>query len=798
MRHSNYRPESAKALGFVVGRTRPLRLRPLTALVALSMGIGIDVADVFAAPPLPQNGQFVGDTGTIARNGANLDITQSGARGIIDWKSFSIGAGRTVSIDNGSGATLNRVTGNAMSTIDGTLKATGSVYLINPHGVLIGRSGVITTGGRFVASTLDADNNAFMSGFDYLSLQGTSNSAVVNLGKISSSGGDVFLVARRGVVNAGTIDAPNGTAELVTGSQVLLSDYVYGPQVSVEMPSHHGRVINVGAVQAAQINLQAADGNIYALAGKNSALRATGTETREGHVWLVADGGTVDARGANIAARNADGSGGTVDMNADTLKVAGAKVSAAQWNLTSPEFTIDKPTADTLAASLSHGTSVAIDATGANDASGDIGVGSSVRWQGASSLTLNAYRSVSVAPNTTIANTGAGSLTVRADANSIDNRGSVTNNGTFDWSRSTGIVTALYDMNGSYKPGTIVTNASWTPAPFSGLVTQVTGYRLVNSAADLNAVNNNLGGNYALGTSFDLGYAPNAVPAIGSAARPFTGQFDGMGHLLSSLNVSDTSSQPTTAGTGLFAVIGKTGVVRKFVIAGSTASSSQGPVGLLAGVNDGRVVNVGTTGSVTTSAATGAATGGLVGVNRGSIERAWSGAATSGQGEMGGLVGENDGIIAQSYSLGYASGDARSQVGGLVGANRGTIRQSYSSGSVDGGNYLGGLVGNNGGTIEQSYTTSSVTPVGAGTQRPGGIAGNNTGTIARDVYWNADTSGALVGAGAGTAAPASSRMTTAQMSDPASYGPRWDFSPTGTWALPPGYNEPVLRWLVGP
>jgi hypothetical protein len=165
---------------------------------------------------------------------------------------------------------------------------------------------------------------------------------------------------------------------------------------------------------------------------------------------------------------------------------------------------------------------------------------------------------------------------------------------------------------------------------------------------------------------------------------------------------------------------------------------------------------------------------------------------------MGGLVGENDGIIAQSYSLGYASGDARSQVGGLVGANRGTIRQSYSSGSVDGGNYLGGLVGNNGGTIEQSYTTSSVTPVGAGTQRPGGIAGNNTGTIARDVYWNADTSGALVGAGAGTAAPASSRMTTAQMSDPASYGPRWDFSPTGTWALPPGYNEPVLRWLVGP
>ncbi|SAL67576.1 two-partner secretion domain-containing protein [Caballeronia telluris] len=792
MRHSNYRPESAKALGFAAGCTRPLRLRPLAALVALSMGFCIDVADVLAAPPLPQNGQFVGGTGTIARNGANLDITQSGARGIINWNSFSIGAGRTVSINNGSGTTLNRVTGNAMSTIDGTLKSTGSVYLINPHGVVVGKSGVITTGGRFVASTLDADNNAFMNGFDSLSLEGTSNSAVVNLGKISSSGGDVFLIARSDVVNAGTIDAPKGSAELVAGSKVLLSDYAYGPQVSVEMPSH-GRAINSGTVQAAQINLQAADGNVYALAGKNSALRSTGTETREGHVWLVADAGTVDARGANIAARNADGSGGTVDMNADTLKVAGAKVRAAQWNLTSPEFAIDKPTANTLADSLSSGTSVALNATGANKASGNIGVGSDIRWQGASSLTLDATRSVSIAPGTTIANAGAGSLTVRADSNSIDNHGSVTNNGTFDWSRSSGIVTALYDMNGSYKPGTVITNASWSPAPFSGRVTQVTGYRLVNSTADLNAINNNLGGNYALGTSFDLGFAPNAVHAIGSAAKPFTGQFDGMGHLLSSLNVSGTSSQ----GTGLFADIGKTGVVRNFVIAGSTASSSQGPVGLLAGVNDGRVVNVGATGSVSTSSATGSAAGGLVGVNRGSIERGWSGGATSGQGATGGLVGENDGTIVQSYSLGNASGDARSQVGGLAGANRGTITQSYSSGSVDGGNYRGGLVGNNGGAIGQSFTTSSVTPAGAGTQRPGGIAGNNTGTIARDVYWNADTSGALVGAGAGTAAPTSSRMTTAQMRDPASYGPRWDFSATGAWALPPGSGEPVLRWFLG-
>ena len=56
-----------------------------------------------------------------------------------------------VQFNNGSGATLNRVTGNNMSQIMGSLSATGSVYLINQQGVVIGKQGVITTGGSFVA-----------------------------------------------------------------------------------------------------------------------------------------------------------------------------------------------------------------------------------------------------------------------------------------------------------------------------------------------------------------------------------------------------------------------------------------------------------------------------------------------------------------------------------------------------------------------------------------------------------------------------------------------------------------------
>ena len=95
-----------------------------------------------AAPVLPQGGQFVAGAGSILPNGATgLQINQLGARGVIDWRGFSIGSGGSVSINNGSGATLNRVTGGQASQIDGQLTATGSAYLINPQGVVVGPTG---------------------------------------------------------------------------------------------------------------------------------------------------------------------------------------------------------------------------------------------------------------------------------------------------------------------------------------------------------------------------------------------------------------------------------------------------------------------------------------------------------------------------------------------------------------------------------------------------------------------------------------------------------------------------------
>jgi filamentous hemagglutinin family protein len=739
------------------------------------------------AGPLPDGGSFVAGAGAIRANGTALDITQTTTRGVIDWRSFSIGSGNSVTVNNGTGATLSRVTGIDRSIIDGKLNATGSFYLINPQGVLVGTSGVVTTGGRFVASTLDVTNDAFMNGGP-LSLTGDSCGVVVNLGKIGSSQGDVFLISRKAVVNEGTISAPLGTVELAAGSEVLLKDSTSGQQVFVQVGSQ-GNVVNKGTISAAQINLQAADGNIYALAGEHGELRATGTATRDGHVWLVADSGTVQSHGY-ISASNSNGSGGTVDTSAKTFDFDQGVVDAAQWNVTAPAYVAGPRSVAALASNLSRGTSITVNAT-----SGDIEVQTTLRWSSDASLTLNASHSVSIGSLATIGNTGAGNLTLRADAGSVNNSGSVTNGGTIDWSQSTGTVSAFYDMNGTYTGGTIRSNPDWRPADYSGLKTQLTAYKLVNTVDDLAAISNDLAGTYALGKDIDASASTTNFTSLGSRTQTaFQGQFDGMDHVIKGIRISGyNESDPSyLAYVGLFSTIGSAGVVRNVGLIDSTANSFVAAVGILAGMNNGLITHAYTSGDVSpVNAFSGAGAGGLVGINNGTIERSGSGATVSGSGELGGLVATNNGLITQSYATGSVNGGAHAGAGGLVGVNEGTIQQSYASGSA-GGLGTGGLVDFNNGTITESFASTSI--ASGVPPSVGGITRYNTGTIGSDVYWDTQTTGRTNGVYEGTAVPDANGLTTAQMSSAASFGPTWNFGDTGVWVIPAGGTHPVLRW----
>jgi filamentous hemagglutinin family protein len=783
---------------------------------------------------LPQGGQFIAGTGSINGNATSLTIHQTSNRGVVDWASFSIGSGNHVSIMNGAGATLNRVTGANPASILGTLSATGSVYLIDPQGIVIGSSGVVSTGGRFVASTLNANNTAFMTGAP-LTLSGTSGHSVENLGKIASSGGDVFLIARNNAENLGTITAPNGTAELAAGNSVLLQDSSSNKQVFVQQGSG-GSILNRGTIEAAQINLQAADGNVYALAGTHAVLRATGTASRHGHVWLVANTGQVELDGS-VTAINANGSGGTVDTNAAHVAIGtdpsnATTVKANQWNITAPSFTVGGLAAPVFQRSLDDGTSINLQTTGAGGASGNNDLGSSIEWFGPGSLTLGAYHSLTIEGAAKLKNTGSGDLTLSADSKAIDNGGSVTNHGTVDWSASNGIVSAYYDMNGSYSPGTLLANASWTSPAYSGLVTQITAYKLVNSFADLLNVNADLTSNYALGKDIDAS-ATNNVPYVPIAAggTAFTGQFDGRGHSITSLHmIADSSDGPVTL--GLFGKVGSSlgssAVVRNLNVSGYASIGAslwpstlgvQGWAGMLAGINYGTIVHVHTSGTIESGGGWQdiSIVGGLVGLNHGEIDRSSSSVNARTDGTLGGLVGENDGVISQSYASGTVSGSERftphgssdASVGGLVGTNtiNGAISQSYSTDAVTNSCFYfacsaAGLVDTNNGTISQSYASGPVTGAAsigsdgrADVPANYGIATTNTGEIGNDVYWNAQSTNTTVGIGSGTPLPASNGLTNAQMVNPANFV-GWDFSLTGPWALPAGKNSPILRWQL--
>jgi filamentous hemagglutinin family protein len=730
------------------------RLSAVSVIVSL-LGLSC-AAPVVAAGILPQGGAYVSGNGSIATSGDALTVTQPGStRGVIDWNRFSIGRNNTVNINNGNGATLNRVTGGTPSMILGKLNATGSVYLINPQGIVVGPQGVVTTGGRFVASTLDTDNASFMAG-GALTFSGQSTQRVANLGNIGSTNGDVLLIAASEVDNYGNISAPNGTAEIAVGNKVLLQDSSSSQQMFVQTASG-GAIVNTGAIEAAQVNLQAVDGNIYALAGNADVLRATGTAVRDGHVWLVAGPRGQVILAGNIAAKNADGKGGSVDMDTGLFTLWGdfAKVVAGQWNVTLPAYTFDNGASRSFTRSLNDGTSISMTTTGANGQSGDLVADQSIQWTGGASLALNAAHSVTVSPGVTLSNQGSGGLTLRADAASVSNGGSIINNGTIDWSQSTGTVSALYDMNGSYSPGALLANSAWVAPDYSGLVTQITGYKLVNTVQDLQSIGNDMSGNYALGGDIDAtGYA---FSTLGYASKtPFTGQFDGMWHSVSHLK----------SGISFISGIAAGAVVRDVSLLDASAGSelpSGRFDGILAMSNHGTVMNTFTSGyigPVTNFSTT--LMGGLVGTNYGTVGRSGSSARVDHGSAGGGLVFDNQGTILQSYATG-------------------TVYSVASRGSS------GGLIYHNSGTVSESFATGSV----FGSQSHGGVCVSCTG-LSSDVYWNTEMTGQ---AQSGGNLPVSNGLTTTQMSNPKSFV-GWNFSGDGAWAMPADATHPVLRWQV--
>ena len=288
-----------------------------------------------------------------------------------------------------------------------------------------------------------------------------------------------------------------------------------------------------------------------------------------------------------------------------------------------------------------------------------------------------------------------------------------------------------------------------------------TNYTVISSLAAIGAT-----GNWALGA--DIGTSGNTF--VFTPISSFSsGTFDGLGHSIYGMTISN----PAANNLALFGTIASGGVVRNLGLVGGSVTAGAGAysIGMLAGENDGTILNVYTTGTV--SAGIGAhEVGGLVGSNTGgTISSSYAGGtvgALDNAYDIGGLVGINYGSPMSTISSSYATGDVSGGVGaytigGLVGENLGTINSgSYASGNVSGGggaHQLGGLVGSNSGGISaSSYATGNITGA-AGAYNLGGLVGINYGTGTIDTTHatgsvTVATGSAAVACGGGSANPA--------------------------------------------
>jgi filamentous hemagglutinin family protein len=312
---------------------------PSIAVVVLAAAFHAGLCPARAQSVLPHGGSVTAGAATIGAAAGNaLTITQSSQRAIINWNSFSIGAGGAVSFvqPDASAAVLNRVTGATRSTIAGQLTANGQVYLVNPNGIALTPSGAVNVGGGFVASTLGIADADFSSG--NLNFTGSGASAgISNAGSISAAlGGFVGLLGGT-VANSGTISAPLGKIGLGSGEQATLDLNGDGfLQVAIPTTSASGSQLLIGVsgkVRAAggRVEIKAATAaqvvrDVVNISGEVSASSAH----RDGGV-IVLDGGAGGqvAVSGKVAATSKSARGGSVQIGGPSIDLRGALVDVS-------------------------------------------------------------------------------------------------------------------------------------------------------------------------------------------------------------------------------------------------------------------------------------------------------------------------------------------------------------------------------------------------------------------------------------------------------------------------------------
>ncbi|MEO5755805.1 MAG: filamentous hemagglutinin N-terminal domain-containing protein, partial [Mesorhizobium sp.] len=311
---------------------------PLMALLLTSTAlVGFTSA---RAQELPTGGSVASGGVTIANpSSTQLTIKQSTNSAIVNWQSFSIGAGARVDIDQPTSTStmLNRVTGSTKSTISGQLNANGQVFLVNPNGIAISKTGKVSAAG-FVGSSLDISDDDFKAGKLKFKGKGAS-AAVTNEGVVSIGRGGYAALIGGSVDNAGSISVPLGKVGLGSGEQAVLDlsgDGFLQVSVPTKADGSNALVSNSGIISAdgGTVELKAAAVRDAARQAVNMSgvVEARTVSGQSGAIVLGGGEGSVEISGTLDASAKSGGKGGKVTVTGRKLKLKAATVDASGKN----------------------------------------------------------------------------------------------------------------------------------------------------------------------------------------------------------------------------------------------------------------------------------------------------------------------------------------------------------------------------------------------------------------------------------------------------------------------------------
>lgn len=329
-----------------------------------------------------------------------LNVTVSD-KSIINYDSFNLAEGATINfIQPGARSRLlNRIDSATPSFIDGTINANGNVYLVNPSGVLFGRTSVVNAAG-FVAAAGRISDSDFRRGRDRFT---NVTAGVANLGQINTT--DMAQLVGQNVTNYGSIVSTEGVVTMSAGENVYLAER--GDQIMV-------RVQNPGAASIDGVTGRStADATIV----NNGTISGDSVIFTTGDIYSVA---MVDRGGATV-----NGSQITIGGDVGT-RTGDITIAARDVNITASAGLFNKRdtaeiTPGLITEALANGSEVTLAATGVDAGNGSIDFSTALDYGGIDSGTLNLVANNDVSVNGAIAGGASDSLNLSLNADADAN-----------------------------------------------------------------------------------------------------------------------------------------------------------------------------------------------------------------------------------------------------------------------------------------------------------------------------------------------------------------------------------------